>query len=201
MLDFNSEIILENERVLLRPLQAADYEHLVPFSIQEPEIWTYSHVPASSPEKMQMYIDAALQARENKTEYAFIVFDKKANAYAGCTRFYDIQLANGSAQLGYSWYGKNFQGTGLNKNCKYLMLAFAFEKLALARVEFRADNNNKQSIAAMQSIGCTIEGVLRQNVTKPSGGRRDSIILSILKDEWDLIIKKELFAKLGVAIV
>jgi N-acetyltransferase len=201
MLDFNSEIILENERVLLRPLQGADYEHLVPFSIQEPEIWTYSHVPASSPGKMQMYIDAALQARENKTEYAFIVFDKKANAYAGCTRFYDIQLVNGSAQLGYSWYGKNFQGTGLNKNCKYLMLAFAFEKLALARVEFRADNNNKRSIAAMQSIGCTIEGVLRQNVTKASGGRRDSIILSILKDEWDLIIKKELFAKLGVAIV
>jgi N-acetyltransferase len=196
MLDFNSEIVLENDRVLLRPLKVNDLEHLLHFSIDEPEIWTYSHVPAGSPEKMQAYFAAALLARENKTEFPFIVFDKQANAYAGSTRFYDIQLANKTTQLGYTWYGKNFQGTGLNKQCKFLMLQFAFEQLQLERVEFRADNNNARSIAAMKSIGCSVEGVLRSNVTKATGGRRDSIILSILKEEWEHNIKKALMDKI-----
>ena len=64
------------------------------------------------------------------------------------------------------------------------MLEFAFEKLGMERVEFRADNNNAKSIAAMKSIGCNVDGILRSNVTKPDGGRRDSIVLSILKGEW-----------------
>ena len=64
------------------------------------------------------------------------------------------------------------------------MLSFAFKTLGIERVEFRADNNNKRSIAAMKSIGCTVEGVLRQNCATPNGERRDSIVLSILKNEW-----------------
>jgi RimJ/RimL family protein N-acetyltransferase len=99
-------------------------------------------------------------------------------------------------QLGYTWYGKEFQGTGLNKHCKYLLLEFAFEKMQVERVEFRADANNEKSIAAMKSIGCTVEGILRKNVKKPEGGRRDSIILSILKDEWNQQVKQNLKNKL-----
>jgi len=72
------------------------------------------------------------------------------------------------------------------------MLSFAFDTLSLARVEFRADNNNKRSIAAMQKIGCTIEGVLRNHLPMPNGGRRDSIVLSILKEEWTAQLKKNL---------
>ena len=80
----------------------------------------------------------------------------------------------------------------MNKNCKYLLLEFAFEFLKMERVEFRADNDNERSIQAMKSIGCTIEGVLRSNTYKPDGGRRDSIVLSILKDEWHNTIKHKL---------
>ena len=66
------------------------------------------------------------------------------------------------------------------------------------RVEFRADNNNKRSIAAMQKIGCTVEGVLRSHLPKPDGSRRDSIILSITKEEWDSSVKKVLQAQLSL---
>ncbi len=99
-------------------------------------------------------------------------------------------------QLGYTWYGGAYQGTGLNKHCKYLLLQFIFETMQAERLEFRADNNNARSIAAMKSIGCTVEGVLRSNVVRPDGGRRDSIVLSILKDEWFNGGKQNLAAKL-----
>jgi RimJ/RimL family protein N-acetyltransferase len=194
--DFNKKYTLENESLILRPLEITDIENLIHFSINEPELWRYSLLPASNENELKSYLKVALEKRKNKVDYPFIVFDKKTNSYAGSTRFYDIQLSNKTLQLGYTWYGKNFQGTGLNKNCKYLLLEFAFEKMNMERVEFRADNANKKSIAAMQSIGCQIEGVLRSNGIKPNGERRDSIILSILKQEWDNSVKENLLKRL-----
>jgi RimJ/RimL family protein N-acetyltransferase len=190
--DFNKEYILENNSVRLTPLKKEDFNHLVPFAIQEPELWTFSLLQAGSPEKMNKYIDQALEGRANKNSYPFIVFDKRSHQYAGSTRFYDIQIENASMQLGYTWYGKDIQGTGLNKNCKYLLLEFAFETLQMERVEFRADHENQRSINAMKSIGCTVEGVLRSNTYKQDGGRRNSIVLSILKDEWNNTVKQKL---------
>ncbi len=137
-----------------------------------------------------------MEARGHETAYAFIVFDKLLNEYVGCTRFYDIQLAFQTTQIGYTWYSKKCWGTKLNENCKYLLLEFAFGQMGLERVEFRADNNNKRSIAAMQKIGCTIEGVLRNHLPIPTGKRRDSIVLSILKEQWDASLKQALVAQL-----
>ncbi len=195
MIDFNKEYILENDVVLLRPLIKEDIKYLMPFGINEPTLWEYSAIPANGKENMKTYFDIAIKGREDKKQYPFIVFDKRAEEYAGSTRFYDYQTFHESTQLGYTWYGKKFQGTGLNKNCKYLMLEFAFEYLKLERVEFRADNNNKRSIAAMKSIGCKVEGILRSNYTC-LGGRRDSIVLSILKNEWFENVKEDLKNKL-----
>ncbi len=194
--DFSQDYILEDASVLLRPLQPDDLQHLLPFSLQEPELWHYSLVQANSPGNLQHYMQLALAGRQNKQEYPFIVFDKMQQAYAGSTRFYDIQLAHHTLQLGYTWYGKKHQGTGLNKHCKYLLLQFAFEQMQMERVEFRADNNNKKSIAAMKSIGCVEEGVLRSNGLKPDGTRRDSIVLSILKEEWLSTVRNTLEKKL-----
>lgn len=194
--DLSKDYVLENECVLLRPLQLDDCEHLRYFSRNQPEIWTYSLQKAAGEDNLKMYLEFAVKARERGTEYPFIVFDKKKQAYAGSTRFYDIQLQHQTLQLGFTWYGKEFQGTGLNKHCKFLLLQFAFEQIGMERVEFRADINNKRSIAAMKSIGCVEEGVLRSHANKVEGGRRDSIILSILKDEWLNTVKEHLMQKL-----
>lgn len=195
--NLHDSLILENDVVQLRPLLANDFEHLLPFALNEPEIWTYSLVQAGSRDLLKNYLDIALKAKSKGTEFPFIVFDKRSQSYAGSTRFYDIQPENKSLQLGYTWYGKAFQGSGLNKHCKYLLLEFAFEKLGMERVEFRADNDNKRSIAAMKSIGCKVEGVLRSNGFKPDGTRRDSIVLSILKDEWEQEVKVQLLGKIS----
>jgi len=190
--DFASDIILENERVLLRPLQLSDGSLLGRYVNEEPELWKYSLVAIHNSAGLEKYIQSAIDARENKTSYAFIVFDKLLNTYVGCTRFYDMQLAYQTTQLGYTWYSKKCWGTKLNENCKFLLLEFAFDQMGFERVEFRADNNNKRSIAAMQKIGCTVEGVLRNHLPIPNGKRRDSIVLSILKEDWNASLKQAL---------
>lgn len=183
-LPFDEEIILENEAVLLRPIVGEDYSKLLTFAINEPYLWEYSHMRADGKENMYNYLTTALSQRAKKDSYPFFVYDKSTGKYAGSTRFYDYQKDNNTVQLGFTWYGKEFQGTKVNKNCKYLLLEYAFEHLQVERVEFRADNNNSRSIAAMKSIGCTVEGVLRSNTAAHANGRRDSIVLSILKKEW-----------------
>lgn len=193
--DFLKDYILENDVVRLVPLTIADFENLKLFALEEPEIWIYSIQPEDGLENMKNYIQNALRGRMEKNAYAFIIFDKRTQKYVGSTRFYDFQLSHNTVQLGFTWYGKEFQGTGINKQCKFLLLQFAFEALGLERVEFRADLRNERSIAAMKSIGCTVEGILRKNFAAPNG-RRDSIILSILKEEWFGGIKEKLQAKI-----
>jgi N-acetyltransferase len=195
----NEEIVLQDDRVLLRPLIATDLENLLPFSLQEPEIWKYSLVsPGGSKEAMDRYIQTTLKERQEGREYPFIVYDKLRDSYAGSTRFYDIQPAHSTVQLGYTWYGKDFQRTGLNRHCKLLLLGFCFEQWGAERVEFRADVNNARSIKAMKDIGCTVEGILRSQLQpqhKP-GERRTSIVLSILKEEWFAHVKRRLEKKI-----
>jgi len=190
-------IILENERALIRPLSIADHEHLLPFSLNEPEIWHYSLTRPDSAESLTAYLQAAMEDKEKGNSYPFIIFDKLTNSYAGSTRYYDIQPTYKTLLFGYTWYGGDFQGTELNKNCKYLLLKYAFENLGMERVEFRADNSNHRSIAAMKSIGCKIEGVLRNHMPDGHGGRRDSAILSILRKEWFDFVKANLEEKIA----
>ena len=193
--NFLQEHILENDTVRLNPLHHHDIDKLLHFSEQQPELWKYSLQPADGLENLKVYIDFALRGIKEETAYPFIVFDKRTQQIAGSTRFYDFQKNHNTVQLGYTWYGKEFQGTGLNKQCKMLMLEFAFENIGVDRVEFRADANNERSIAAMKSIGCTVEGILRNNCAAPKG-RRDSIVLSILKHEWFGGVKEVLKSKI-----
>jgi len=191
-----ADYILEDEWVLIRPLTIDDYQNLLPFALYEPTTWSYSQVSAKGADGMLNYIDQALKARLEGKEYSFIIYDKKTGEYAGSTRFYDIQSANQALEIGYTWYGEKFRGTGLNKHCKFLLLQLAFEELDMKRVGFRADARNERSIAAMKSIGCTVEGIIRSHMPLPDGTRRDSILLSILQHEWQQDVKERLKAKL-----
>ena len=193
-LNFNpeAEYQLEDKRVLLRPLKETDLKYLLPFAINEPDTWKYSFKSAKGEDGMRKYINDGLNGKATGSEYPFIVYDKQTGAYAGSTRFYDIVPAYQTVQLGYTWYGENFRGTGLNKHCKFLLLQLAFETWNAERVEFRADAKNARSITAMKSIGCTVEGILRSQMPLTDGGRRDSIVLSILKDEWENGVKGRL---------
>lgn len=178
------DIVLEDKRALLRPLLPSDEANLLPFALHEPELWQFGLANPASAEALHAYVAQAIIDRHRGLSYPFIVFDKRANAYAGSTRFYDIQRTADTALLGFTWYGKAFQRTGLNRHCKMLLLRFAFETWNLERLEFRTDARNERSRRAIEALGATEEGVLRSHLPKPNGHRRDTVILSILRSEW-----------------
>jgi len=190
--DFTENYILENERVRLEPLQESDFEKLLPYSENEPEIWEFNSGGANGKQNLEKYIANAFLQRETKREYPFIVFDKTTQQYVGSTRFYAIFIENKTIEIGYTWYGKKYQGTGINKNCKYLLLEFAFDKLRMERVGFAANSKNERSLNAMKRIGCFVEGVLRNSGTDANGNRIDTTRLSILKNEWNDNVKSNL---------
>jgi RimJ/RimL family protein N-acetyltransferase len=195
-MNFKEDYILENDVVRLQPLQLSDFEELLEFSINEPELWSFNTNGPDSAENLKKYIQTALSQKEKLIEFPFLVFDKTKNKVAGCTRFYNINLEAKHLEIGFTWYGKEFQGTSVNKNSKFLLLEFAFEKINLERVGFRANNLNKRSIQAMKSIGCIEEGVLRNFSTDAKGNRIDAIVLSILKTEWFENVKQNLKNKI-----
>ena len=193
--DFKQDYILEDEIIQLRPLETNDFEYMKEYSIKEPDIWKFNAGGAAGTENLKIYIDKALKQRENNREYPFIVFDKRANKYVGSTRFYNFDFDRRVIDIGFTWYGKDFQGTGINKNCKYLLFDFAFSELNMERIGLAANSKNERSINAMKSIGCTVEGVLRSRGYDGKGERIDAIVLSILKTEWENEWKERLRRK------
>jgi len=183
--DFSTDYILEDEIVRLRPLVITDFEHLLEYSVNEPDNWKFNSGGPAGAENLKVYIDKAVKNRQDTKEYPFIVFSKIVNKYVGCTRFYNIDFERRIMEVGWTWYGKAYQGTGINKNCKYLLFDFAFSKLDMERIGLGANSKNERSINGMKGVGCTVEGIMRSRGYDANGERMDSIFLSILKNEWE----------------
>ena len=191
-LDTTKKYILENDFAQLIPLQEEHFSPLKSIS-QNAEIWTYFLENGHGEKNFQTYFQNALQQKENQKEYPFAVFDKSKQQYAGMTRLYDYLPNLENIKLGHTWYAKTFQGTGLNKNCKYLLFQFAFEKLKVHRIGFGVHAENIRSLRALKSVGVQKEGILRDFL--PSihfDNKADLVLLSILKKEWSEKVKVEL---------
>jgi N-acetyltransferase len=185
-------IQIENNRIILRTFKMNDYEHLLPFSEKEPEIWKYSLQSAAGSGLLADYLIDGIKDYRAGTAIPFVIYDKYESNYVGSTRLYQIDYKAQTAKLGYSWLGKRFQGTGLNRNSKLLLLEYAFETMCLERIEFRVDARNTRSVSALKSIGCTMEGILRGDCLAADGTRRQTIVFSILKSEWYTGVKNRL---------
>ena len=195
-LDFSINYILEDDRVKLIPLKVEHVKSLLDIS-EEPNLWTYFLEKGNGIEKLKKYVLKTINKRNFKQEYPFIIFDKLKNRYAGTTRFYEYSSDLKTIKLGHTWFGNEHRGTGLNKHCKFVLFQFAFETLQLERIGFGVHIRNEVSIAAMKSVGCKEEGVLRNYIPDLKGnGRADIILLSILKNEWFDKVKTELKHKL-----
>ncbi|NET34411.1 MAG: GNAT family N-acetyltransferase [Cyanothece sp. SIO1E1] len=194
--DFNKDYILENDTTRLSPLGLDHITDLQSIS-EESSIWTYFLENGQGIENLTPYIHTAVENRKQGREYPFVVYDKRSNTYAGLTRLYEWNEDLRTVKLGHTWYGKDFQGTGLNKHCKYLLFEFAFEQLEAFRIGFGVHGENVRSLRALASVGCKKEGVLRDFLWKVDGqDRTDLILLSILKKEWQETIKEELALKI-----
>ena len=190
--DFNENIVLENDRVLLRPLTVMDFENLKTAAASDSNILRYSPKTIETPEKLAVYIQNSFELRVKQDRYTFSIFDKKTNEYAGSTSFYAVSNYDERIAIGATWIGKPFQRTGLNRNMKFLMMQYAFETLNFERVELHTDARNQQSRQAIKGIGGIEEGILRHFTVMSDGFRRDTVCFSILKDEWKGL-KKTIF--------
>lgn len=183
---------LENDYVKLTLLDLSNYKYLSEIA-EEKDLIFYSPNAIAPPEKLREYVQNAVDEYYNKTAIPFIIYDKKKQAYAGSTRFGLINRKNSILHIGWTWIGKDFQGTGLNKNIKFLMLKYAFETLVFEKVEFRIDERNLTSRKAVEKIGGTLEGVLRKDTLMLDGFKRNTCCYGILNEEW-LQIKETVFA-------
>ena len=194
--DYSKDYILEDDFVRLNSLKIEHVESLLKIS-NESDLWTYFLEKGNGLKNLTKYIQSTINNRKLEKEYPFIIFDKIKKEYAGTTRFYDSSKDLKAIKLGHTWIGEKFRGTGLNKHCKYLLFEFAFQKLEVERVGFGAHIENKISIAAMKSVGCKEEGVLRNFIPSYDGKeRKDIVLLSILKNEWFDYTKPDLKKKL-----
>ncbi|MDP3467650.1 MAG: GNAT family protein [Daejeonella sp.] len=179
-------ITLESERALLRPIEFDD-EQALQVVADDDSLWIYGLQDLSKPAELHKYIKKAIADREAGKCAVWVIIDKKSNKVAGCTRLAEISWRDERGQIGWTWIGRDFQGSGLNKEMKYLMLTYGFEVLGLNRIEFKADERNHQSRQALLGIGATREGVLRQHMKIHNGYIRNTVFYSILKSEWDTI--------------
>ena len=187
---FEQEIVLENDRSLIRPLQIDDVENLLTAAAADKNLVQYSPIPIYTKELLQQYIEIALEERKNKLRYPFVLFDKKINAFGGSSSYMNISGKDKRLEIGHTWIGPAFQRTGFNRNNKYLMFSFVFDPLGYERLELKTDERNLQSRAAIEKIGGQFEGIFRSHMLMADGFRRNTVYYSILKNEWTEVKNK-----------
>ncbi|HUQ89593.1 MAG TPA: GNAT family protein, partial [Vicinamibacterales bacterium] len=112
------------------------------------------------------------------------VRDLRTNTIVGSTRYHDIVAAIDRVEIGYTWYAQRCQRSNVNTTCKLLLLEHAFDTLGCAVVGLRTDNFNFRSQKAIEGIGAKKDGVLRRHQARRDGTVRDSVMYSILREEW-----------------
>lgn len=177
---------LETPRVLLRLLNPEDLSLLLPLAGAE-LIWKYFTVDLRTEEALARWITDALNDRQNGVRVPFVIIDKDNGQVCGCTSYGNISFYDSRLEIGWSWLGLDFMGTGVNRQAKFALLSHAFLALKMERVEVKTDNLNERAKAALVKIGMFEEGVLRSHMQMHSNRRRDSVYYSILRSEWPAV--------------
>jgi RimJ/RimL family protein N-acetyltransferase len=176
-------IILEGNHVRLEPLSLDHLDALTEVAL-DPELWKFTTVNICNRDEMGAYIEEALRLQAAGTVMAFVTRDKKSNKIVGSTRFADIQVAHRTMEIGWTWIASAYQRTAVNTEAKYLMLRHAFEQMNARRVMLKTDETNLKSRAAIARIGAKQEGILRNHMLVWDGRNRNSVIFSIIAEEW-----------------
>ncbi|WP_018353601.1 bifunctional pyridoxamine 5'-phosphate oxidase family protein/GNAT family N-acetyltransferase [Longispora albida] len=173
--------VLEGEKVRLEPLSPAHAQELFESS-QDDDVWSWLSTPRpSTPDGMAAVIRAALTTAD-RVPWAQI--DTATGRVIGTTSFYEIDEANRSLGIGYTWIGKPWWRSGVNSESKYLLLTRAFDDLGALRVTWHTDRMNTRSQAAIERLGATLEGVIRNHRIRPDGTMRDTYLYGMTAAEW-----------------
>jgi RimJ/RimL family protein N-acetyltransferase len=130
---------------------------------------------------VRQWIEEALAA---SNQLPFVIVETGKGKAVGSTRYLNIRPEHRSLEIGWTWLGQEWQRTGINTEAKLLLLAHAFERLGCLRVEFKTDARNLRSQRALERIGATREGVMRNHMIVQSNFVRDSVYFSVIDSDW-----------------
>lgn len=183
---FSQNFLLKNSKVELTPLEISHYEPLFAMS-QDPDIWKYNpFIQVKDKETFDKYFEKAISQIASKTRQAFVVKSQFGNEMkiVGTTSYYNLAEEYPSLSIGYTWFPKEYQGKGYNKATKILLLSNAFNNLEAERVDFYIDARNVNSQNSIKKLGAIYEATLRSHLPIPGGIRRDTSVLSLIKEDW-----------------
>lgn len=150
-------------------------------------IWRYIPLDPSSAPAMTAWIDGSIAEREAGTSLRFAILDQASGRAVGSTTIFDIRPKDRGIEIGWTWLGRDAQRTGINTECKYLLMRHCFETLGAIRVQLKTHRLNFKSRRAIERIGAQFEGILRNHVIMPDGSYRDSAYYSVIESEWPAV--------------
>ncbi|HWB92390.1 MAG TPA: GNAT family protein [Puia sp.] len=176
--------LLRGPHIYLSFAAEADRERIRPLA-KDDRIWEFTKtlmVTGTYDEQFDAYFDAALATV--KEGQAFVTRRTTDDIIIGMTRIHSYNAKDKWAEIGHTWYIPEVWGQVHNKECKLLLLQFLFEQAGLCRVQFRVAHQNLRSQRAVAKIGGTKEGVLRKHSLRPDGQWKNTVVFSIIDEEW-----------------
>lgn len=183
-------LTLTGRFVRLEPLSEHHVPGLTAVGIDD-EIWRLMpYGPMRNEDDIRRWVNLILLRAAEGTDLPFVVIHLDSGRVAGATRYMEIRSEHRGLEIGGTWYGAEFRRTVVNTECKYLLLHHAFEQLGCIRVQLKTDARNIRSQRAIERIGATREGTLRNHMILPDGTIRHSVYFSVLDSEWPAVKRK-----------
>ena len=177
-------VTLTGKLVRLEPLGTQHADDLYAVGADD-SIWRYLPRPAfSSPEDARQWIEQSMAQTSQGDRVAFAVVHLETGQAIGSTAYLDIDRPNRALEIGMTWYATAWQRTGVNTECKYLLMRHAFEDQAARRVCLKTDSRNQRSRQAILRLGAVEEGTWRNHRIAWDGMDRHSVFYSVIDSEW-----------------
>jgi len=174
------ELLREEHREIIRQLA------------KDERIWEFNRmllIDETYDEQFDSYFAFAMDPQARGEQHAFVIRTAGKKEIIGMTRFYELNEKHKRVAIGYTWYVPSVWRKVYNKECKLLLLQYAFEEMRFNRVELTVASQNIRSQKAVEKIGGVKEGIMRKHTYRNDGSQTDTVIFSIINDEWP--VKKE----------
>lgn len=179
-------ITLEGYGMRLEPL-ALDHAPALAKAASDGRLWELGFTSVPSPGGETAYIQIALDGLRDGHMLPWAIRDLSTGDIVGSTRYHDIMAAIDRVEIGYTWYARRCQRSHVNTSCKLLLLRHGFDTLGCQVVGLRTDILNLVSQRAIEKLGANRDGVIRHHGARRDGSVRDTVMFSILLDEWPAI--------------
>ena len=180
---------LEGRLAVLEPL-AARHGPGLSEAARDGELFTWLPEDLADQAALHDWLEDSIDAHHHGTAVPFAILSARTGQPVGSTRFHEVRLEHLRVEIGWTWLARSVWGSGINVECKLLLLAHAFERVGCRRVEFKTDARNLRSRGALEALGAQFEGILRKHMVVQRGEPRDSAYYSVIDDEWPSVKRR-----------